>query len=334
MFPPRDVALIADWEVKIDKIAPLSLKQDIRAIAGTSSWLLMFFDKLSEPRPATEQRLVDYYPRLELLVHGGVDFRPYAKRFAELLEGSRAELREVYIASEGFMAIADRGQGEGLRLIVDNGLFYEFVPTEELDAAAPTRHWLKTVETGVDYAVILSSCAGAWAYVLGDTVRFVGLDPPRILVTGRTSYVLSAFGEHLIAAEIEEAVAVAANAIDAAVVDYCATPIFPERTGEKGGHHYVVEFGGEPPDAKRLSAFRDALDQHLCTLNADYRDHRAGDYGLRPPAVEAVAPGTFAAWMKSRGQLGGQHKVPRVITDAELFANLQAFPSRARSKSL
>jgi hypothetical protein len=332
MFPPRNAALIADWEEKIDRIAPLSLQQDIRGIGGTSSWLLMFFDKLSELRPATNQRLVDYYPRLELVVHGGVAFKPYAKRFAALLEGGRAELREVYIASEGFMGIADRGQGEGLRLIVDDGLFYEFVPTEELETAAPTRHWLKTVETGVDYAVILSTCAGAWAYVLGDTVRFVDLDPPRILVTGRTSYVLSAFGEHLIAAEIEEAVAVAANTIDAAVVEYCAAPIFPERPGEKGGHHYVVEFDDETPGAKRLSAFRDALDRHLCALNADYGEHRASDYGLRAPEVEAVAPGTFAAWMKSRGQLGGQHKVPRVVTNAELFANLKAFLEHAPGK--
>ncbi len=331
-FPPRDLALISDWAEKIDRIAPLSLEEDIRAISGTPNWLLMFFDKLSKLRPGDEPRIVNFYPRLELLVHGGVDFRPYARRFKELLEGSHAELREVYAASEAFIAIADRGQGEGLRLNVDNGVFYEFVPTGELDKATPTRHWLGNAERGVDYAIILSTCAGAWAYILGDTVRFVELNPPRIVITGRTSYVLSAFGEHLIDAEIEEAVAAAANAIDASVVDYCVAAIFPESAGESGGHHYVVEYAQEPPDAKRLAAFGQRLDSRLCKLNADYRDHRAGSYGLRQPVVQAAPPGTFAAWMKSRGQLGGQHKVPRVVNDSELFKNLTEFLSDATLK--
>lgn len=332
VFPPRDLALIADWEEKIDKIARVSLGEDIRAITATPSWLLIFLDKLAKLRPDAGQRIVNLYPRLELLVHGGIDFRPYARRFSELLEGSRAELREVYTASEGFIAIADRGQGEGLRLIVDNGLFYEFVPTAELNAPAPTRHWLATVEPGIDYAVVLSTCAGAWGYILGDTVRFLEVDPPRILVTGRTAYVLSAFGEHLIVAEIEEAVATAANAIDAAIADYCVAPMFPERAGARGGHHYVVEFSGGLPAEERIVAFRDALDDRLRALNADYEAHRAGGYGLRPPDVEAVAPGTFRAWMKARGQLGGQHKVPRIINDAALFENLEAFLSGRRSK--
>jgi hypothetical protein len=329
VFPPRDLALLTDWDEKIDRIARLSLDEDIRTISGTPSWLLIFFDKLAELRPDVDQRIVNFYPRLELLVHGGVDFKPYASRFAELLEGSRAELREVYPASEGFIAIADRGQGEGLRLIVDNGIFYEFVPVEELDDEAPTRHWIANVETGVDYAVVLSTCAGAFAYILGDTVRFVETDPPRILVTGRISYLLSGFGEHLIAEEIEEAVAFAADQIDAAVADYCVAPVYPERAGAKGGHHYVVEFADERPGPKRIAAFRDALDRRLLDLNADYKAHRAEDYGLRPPDVEPVAPGTFRAWMKRRGQLGGQHKVPRIINDPELFANLKAFLAKS-----
>lgn len=332
IFPPRELALLSDWDEKIDRIARLSLDQDIRSISGTTSWLLIFLDRLADLRPEVEQRIVNYYPHLELLVHGGIDFRPYAKRFCGLLEGSRAELREVYPASEGFIAIADRGQGEGLRLIVDNGVFYEFVPTEELGAPEPTRHWIGNVETGIDYAVVLSTCAGAWAYILGDTVRFVETDPPRILVTGRTSYVLSAFGEHLIAEEIEEAVAVAADAIAGTVSDYCVAPVFPESAGARGGHHYVVEFSGKRPGAKRIAAFRDALDNRLQELNADYEEHRARDYGLRPPDVKAVPPGTFMAWMKSRGQLGGQHKVPRIINDTALFASLRVFLSEAGTK--
>ena len=330
-FPPRELALLADWEVKIEKIARLSLKEDIRAISGLPSWLLIFFQKLADLRPDVGPRIANFYPHLELLVHGGINFKPYATRFSKLLEGSRAELREVYAASEAFLAIADRGQGDGLRLIIDNGVFYEFVPTEDLDGSSPTRHWLGTVKPGIDYAVVLSTCAGAWGYVLGDTVRFVEVDPPRILITGRTSYVLSAFGEHLIDAEIEEAVAVAANAIGAAVDDYCVAAVFPEGERVRGGHKYVVEFAEGPPEPKLIGMFRDALDDHLCALNADYKAHRAGGYGLRPPDVNAVGSGTFLAWMRKRGQLGGQHKVPRIVDDADLFASLTDFLSKSET---
>ncbi len=324
-YPPRDLALLSDWEKKIDRIAPLSLQEDIRAISGTPNWLLLFFDKLAELRPHSQCRIVDFYPRLELLVHGGVDFRPYSGRFEELLQGSRAELREVYPASEAFIAVADRGQGEGLRMIVDHGVFYEFVPTADLETSAPRRYWLADVQPGIDYALVVSTCAGAWSYILGDTVRFIEVDPPRLLVTGRISYVLSAFGEHLIASEIEEAVAVAADAINAAVADYCVAPVFPTGASAKGGHHFIIEFSGERPGTERLGAFQRALDGHLRRLNADYQAHRAEDYGLCAPRIEAVAPGTFNAWLKSRGQLGGQHKVPRIINEPDLFANLKAF---------
>jgi hypothetical protein len=325
VFPPRELAILADWKEKIDKLARLSLEEDIRVISGMPNWLLILFDKLAELRPGIDRRLRNYYPRLEVLVHGGVDFKPYAKRFGELLEGSRAELREVYPASEAFIAIADRGPGEGLRLIVDNGVFFEFVPAKELSSSNPTRHWLGNAEPGVEYAVVISTCAGAWAYLLGDTVQFLELDPPRILVTGRTSYVLSAFGEHLIDSEIEEAIGAAAEAINVDVVDYCVAPVFPENGGRKAAHHYVVEFAGQPPPAEQRAVFASALDARLCALNADYKQERAGDYGLQAPIVEVVAPGSFAAWMKSRGQLGGQHKVPRIVNNAELFTSLLKF---------
>jgi len=232
-FPPRALALLADWKEKVDRLARLSLEEDIRAISGTPNWLLILFDKLAELRPERKPRLRNFYPELEMVVHGGVDFKPYAKRFTELLEGSRAELREVYPASEAFIAIADRGPGEGLRLIVDNGVFFEFVPAKELSTANPARHWLGNVEPGIEYAVVVSTCAGAWAYILGDTIRFLELDPPRILVTGRTSYVLSAFGEHLIGSEIEEAIAFAAGAINTHVSTIALRPAFQRAPAEK-----------------------------------------------------------------------------------------------------
>jgi len=324
-FPPPRFEAISDWEEKIARLAPESLKHDIRTIAGTPSWLLLFFDKLFETRPGSARRFANLYPNLELVVHGGVNFAPYRQLFAQLLEGSRAETREVYPASEGFIAVADRADGEGLRLIVDNGLFFEFVPLDELHKPNPTRHWLANAEVGVNYALMLTTCAGLWSYVVGDTVRFVELDPPRVFMTGRTSYTLSAFGEHLIDEEIEDAISAAADTIAASVTDYSVGTVFPQTEGDIGHHLYIVEFAKEVREPQRIEAFARVLDERLAAANEDYAVHRAGGYGLKAPCVYPVAPGTFARWMKSRGQLGGQHKVPRVINDPDLFATLRAF---------
>ncbi len=324
MFPPPDLALIPDWEVKIDRLARLSLTQDIRCLSGTPSWVLLFFARLAELRPDRPGRSASWYPALELFIHGGVNFAPYRARFAEIFAGGHVDVREVYPASEGFIAAADRGVGEGLRLIVDNGLFYEFVPAEEIDAAVPTRHWLATAETGVNYGLVLSSCAGLWSYVLGDTVRFVGLRPPRLLVTGRLAHTLSAFGEHLIGEEIEAAVAAAAARIGCQVTDFTVAPLYPTGAEPRGGHRYLVEFSGLV-DAAALAAFGEALDAELGARNYDYATHRAGGFGLRAPEIRTARPGSFAAWMKARGRLGGQNKVPRVIQDPPLLGSLEAF---------
>jgi hypothetical protein len=321
-FPPPDLALIADWEEKAARLAARSLDEDIRTFGGTPSWLLVFVNHLRKLRPGAPGRLVDYYPNLELLVHGGVNFAPYRRRFDALLDGSRAELREVYPASEGFIAIADRGPGEGLRLVIDNGLFFEFVPTNELDGAKPTRHWIADVEMDVDYALVVATNAGLWSYIVGDTVRFVSRDPPRILVTGRTSYGLSAFGEHLIGEQIEEAVAAAAASIGASVDDFSVGPIYPEEPGRPGHHLFVVEFSAAI-SSEALDVFARELDRKLSAASEDYATHRAGDFGMGPPEIRVVRPGTFAAWMKSRGKAGGQNKVPRVIHDSGLFDTLR-----------
>jgi hypothetical protein len=328
MFPPRDLALLSDWEEKVARLAESCAAEDIRLIAGTPSWLLVFFDVLAELR-GVAPNLATLFPNLEILVHGGVDFSPYRRRFTDLLAGSHAELREVYPASEGFIAAADRGEGEGLRLNLSHGLFFEFVPVEELDSERPTRHWIADAEPGVNYALVLSTCAGLWGYVLGDTVELVECDPPRVKVTGRTSYMLSAFGEHLIATEVETAVSAAAAEIGASVSDWSVGPVFPEAAGELGGHLYVVEFAEAGISAAQLEAFAKRIDRELCATNEDYAAHRAEGFGMAAPQVRVVAPGSFAAWMKSRGQLGGQHKVPRIILDRELFANLQNFAASA-----
>lgn len=324
-FPSKEMALLADWEEKIAKMAPASLQADIRTISGTPSWLLVFIDRLAALRPDLPHRLASYYPNIELLIYGGVNFAPYRAQFEALLEGSRAELREVYPASEGFIAVADRGPGDGMRMLLDTGLFYEFVPVEELESANPTRHWIGNAETGVNYALVLSSCAGVWSYILGDTVRLIDTDPPRVLVTGRTSYMLSAFGEHLIDEEIEEAVAKAATSIGARVTDYSVGAVFPKKKGALGHHLYIVEFAGPVPAKAELKRFSEILDADLSATNEDYEAHRIGDVGLAGPRLHAVAPGTFAGWMKKRGKLGGQNKVPRIITDEDLFDDLRTF---------
>jgi hypothetical protein len=217
-----------------------------------------------------------------------------------------------------------------MRLILDNGIFYEFVPVEELETPAPTRHWLGTVQPGVTYALAVSSCAGLWAYVVGDTVRFVGLDPPRILVAGRTSYFLSAFGEHLSGEEIEAAVAAAARSVGCTIADFSVGPVFPDAARRLGRHLYVVEFGERSPSDQQLHAFALALDARLCHDNDDYRAHRSGGFGLDAPEVLRVPHGTFAAWMRGRGQLGGQHKVPRVVADPALIRQLRDFAGTLR----
>lgn len=328
-FPPSQVRRITDWEEKIDAVVRHARKADVRTIAGTPSWLLILFDQLAAADPERGRKLAAFFPNLELLVHGGVNFAPYRPVFEELLAESKAEMREVYPASEGFMAVADRGAGDGLRLMLDAGLFYEFVPVEDLGKPDPVRHWIADVQTDVNYAVVLSTCAGLWSYVVGDTVRFVDLRPPRLLITGRTSYTLSPFGEHVIAEEVETAVARAADAISAHVTDYSVGARFPSKEGDLGRHLFVVEFAGRPsPD--QIDTFALIIDQTLSDLNEDYRVHRAGGFAMEAPCIQVAPPGTFAAWMKSRGQLGGQHKVPRVINDQDLFSHLRDFVERAQ----
>jgi hypothetical protein len=329
IFPPRDIALIADWEKKVAAIARDIVRQDITSIAGTPSWLLVFFERLFAAYPERAETLAAFFPRLELVIHGGVNFAPYRDSFAELLNGAHAETREVYAASEGFIASADLGPGEGMRLMADSGLFFEFVPVAELDSPAPTRHWLATVETGIDYAIAVSTNAGLWSYVIGDTVKFVSRTPPRLLVTGRISYYLSAFGEHLTGEEIEDAVGAAAAAIGARIADFSVGAVFPDAGTPRGYHLAVVEFASDValPARERFIA---AFDARLKERNNDFRDHRAGGFGLDPPRLLAVPHGTFEAWMKARGKLGGQNKVPRVIADADLFQSLKDFAAARR----
>jgi hypothetical protein len=322
-FPRGETARMSDWEVKTRALAEQSLVQDIRSISGTANWLLLFIERLraNETRPSKTLRF--HYPNLELIAHGGISFAPYRRRFQELLEGTHAETREVYPASEGFVAVADIEPEEGLRLIVDHGLFFEFVPVEELANQAPRRHWLGNLEAGVNYALVISSCAGLWSYVLGDTVRFSSLKPPRLVITGRTSSMLSSFGEHLSLEEIEHAVSAASAAVGVCVTDFAVGPLFQPGTAS-GRHLYVVELD-KALTCDDVERFCHLLDQSLLKANLDYREHRLGNFALQPPEVKFVRPGFYAEWMKSRGRLGAQFKVPRVFTDPDRIKALAAW---------
>ncbi|ANK81955.1 MAG: hypothetical protein TEF_14990 [Rhizobiales bacterium NRL2] len=310
-YPPTDVALWEDWEKKLDRFARDAFEEKITIWTGTPSWMLILIDRMREiaaGRPL--------FPNLELLVHGGVSWELYRERFAPFLAETGAKTREVYPASEGFIAVADKAYEDGLRLIADNGIFFEFVPLEELDSDNPTRHWVGNLETGQDYAVVLSSNAGLYAYLVGDTVRFVDRDGPRLKITGRTSYMLSAFGEHLIGSEIETAVHDAAGDQGVQVAEFTVGPVLHAERGGRGGHIYLIETEGGSADADRLAR---RIDERLSEVNDDYAAHRVEGTGMEPPRVVLVGEGGFERWMASRGKSGGQHKVPRVIADADRF---------------
>ena len=311
-WPPESLALMADWDAKLDALAREAPVAQVRALSGTPSWLLVLLERLAA------RHGMPPFPALELLIHGGVAWAPYRDRIAPFLPAGCAT-REVYPASEGFIAIADRGEGEGMRLNLDRGCFFEFVPVGELDAPSPTRHWAATIETGVEYAVVVSSCAGLFGYVIGDTVRFVDRAPPRLLVTGRTSWTLSAFGEHLAGEEIEAALLHAARQAGIAVAEYV---VGPEFTGSRGRHRWCVEPVAAAPEGVS-GVLAAALDAALRAENDDYAAHRDGAQ-LDAPEVVILPHGAFAAWMRSQGKLGGQHKVPRVIADPDRFAGIAA----------
>jgi hypothetical protein len=304
-FPPRDLALLGDWERKLDETARRSLDTNITMVSGVPSWLLVLFERL---RQITGRSTIsECWPNLQVLIHGGTAFDGYRRAFRELLGDDRIRFLEVCPASEGFVAAEDPRFGL-LRLIPDHGVFYEFVAVSELGGMNPTRHTAAEVEPGVQYAVVLTTCAGLWSYVLGDTVCFESRDPPLLRFTGRTRQCLSAFGEHLIGEELERAVARAAERTGATVVDFHVGPVFPGAAATVGRHRCFVEFDVTPTDAK---TFTTTFDAELSAMNEDYRAHRAGDLTIGPPELIVVPRGGFAGWMKDRGKLGGQHKVPR-----------------------
>lgn len=315
-FPPLELALESDWDRKLARFATLSRSEPITLVGGVPSWLLMLFQRLLAE--TGKSSLIEVWPALEVIVHGGVKFDPYREAFRSIVGSNRVRMLETYACSEGFVGFGDPWT-DHLRLACDNGIFYEFVPAGELDSPRPTRHWLRNVECGVNYALVVSTCAGMWAHIIGDTIRFESTHPPMLTFTGRTRHTLSAFGEHLIGEELEAAIARAAADTGATVREWHVGPVFD---GRPGYHQYVVEFLAEPGDPV---GFRDRLDADLAVRNADYQAHRSAGVGLPPPALILARPGAFEGWMRRRGKLGGQNKVPRVDNTGALTRDLLRF---------
>lgn len=318
-FPPPDIALMGNWEQKVQILAEKSAKLPITAVSGVPSWLLTLFDYLK--KVTGKNHIADIWPTLQLVIHGGAMFDPYRRVFHEIIGNDDVVFQDTYPASEGYVAVEDL-RYQMLRLIPDHGIFFEFVPAEELGSDKPTRHWVENLETGVNYAVVMTTCAGLYSYVIGDTVRFERKDVPLMKFTGRTKYFLSAFGEHLISEEIEKAVSMAAESTGALVVDFHVGPVFPTQPNKPGYHRYLMEFSREPDN---LATFTQRLDEALHELNKDYVAYRVGSISLGPPEVVPVPSGGFAEWMKSKGKFGGQHKLPRMDNTGKLTEEMTRF---------
>ena len=314
--PGWPVAAIPDWETRVESAARQVAWQDVRMLCGMPSWMLVLFERVAATRQASGRPVRDMghcWPQLRLFVHGGVAFAPYADVFAEWM-GRPLERLEVYPASEAFVAMETERTG-GLSLMLDHGVFYEFVPVEDLGSPRPRRHTVADVELDRPYALALSSPAGLWSYLLGDTVRFTARDPLRLVITGRTRHFVNAFGENVIVEEVERALTTACRRAQAEVVEFTVAPCYPTSAQPRGGHDWLVEFRVPPPAPEE---FVRILDESLAAQNTDYRTKRRGDVGMVAPTVVPLAPRTFERWMRATGKLGDQHKVPRVTNSREV----------------
>ena len=320
--PPLRLALLDEWEAKIERIAAHVLRQDVRTLAGVPTWMVVLLRRVVALAGADD--ITQVWPNLRLFLHGAVAFGPYRELFRQLIPDARMRYLEIYNASEGYFALQDQPDSEDLLLLLDHGIYYEFLPADQWAAPDPRPVPLAEVELNRPYALVISTNAGLWRYVVGDTVRFTSLAPYRIRITGRTKHFLNAFGEELVIENAEAAVAAASHATGAAVRDFTAAPVWfaPDSATSRGGHEWAVEFAAAPPD---LGQFGAVLDATLCALNSDYAAKRHRSLALAPPRLRAVPAGTFEAWLARQGKLGGQHKVPRLLNSREVLeAVLQA----------
>ena len=321
--PNMQIALMEDWEAKIDHIARQSLQQNITSMLGVPTWTVVLIEKLFEI--TGEDNLANIWPNLELYVHGGVSFEPYRDLFQQMIRKPDMHYMETYNASEGFFGIQDNLGYQDLLLMLDYGVFYEFIPTDippdqEKEAIVP----LWQVEKDRQYAIVITTNAGLWRYKIGDTIRFTELNPFRFKLTGRTQHFINTFGEEVIVENAEAAIQKACDETGAIVGEYTAGPIYFTQERKKGGHEWILEFEKTPDE---LNHFKVSLDQGLREVNSDYAAKRYKDMALAPPVAHQMPANTFYQWMKARNKLGGQNKVPRLVNNREFLEDILHFQS-------
>jgi len=314
--PKREITLMEDWEEKLPKMVESTIKEDVMILAGVPSWTLVFLKKVLEY--TGKKNIMEVWPNLELYMHGGVNFQPYKAQFEALIQSDNMNYVQTYNASEGFFAIQDRVKADDMLLMLDYGIFYEFIPLEELNKKNPKTIALESVEVGVNYAMVVTTNVGLWRYVIGDTIQFTSIQPHRIKVTGRTSHFLNTFGEEVIADNTDKAIEIACQKTNASVQEYTVAPIF--MTNEQtGGHEWLIEFNQLP---KSIQLFAQELDEALKTLNSDYEAKRTGDLSIAKPKINIAQQGTFYKWLKAKNKLGGQHKIPKLSNNRILLEEL------------
>lgn len=314
--PNLSIALMDEWEEKIELMARETMHHDVTSISGVPSWTMVLIKKVLEL--TGKENLCEVWPNLEVFFHGGVNFDPYRLQFKQLIPSANMSYMETYNASEGFFGIQDQKTSGDLLLMLDYGIFYEFIPVENLNDPQPKVIQLDRVEINHSYALIISTNAGLWRYLIGDIVIFTSINPYRIKITGRTKNFINAFGEELIVDNAEKALAIACSKCQVNIVEYTAAPLYLSDK-ESGAHEWLIEFETPPPN---IDYFAETFDNALKSLNSDYEAKRYHNMILRPPVIRQMESGTFYKWLKINGKLGGQHKVPRLSNNRDIVEQI------------
>ncbi|TFH26772.1 MAG: GH3 auxin-responsive promoter family protein [Bacteroidia bacterium] len=320
--PTAEIALIRDFEEKLAKITSHTVNENVTGIAGVPSWNLVLLRAILDF--TGKNNILEVWPNLELFTHGGVSFAPYREIYQKLIPSDSMNYMETYNASEGFFGIQDELERDDMLLMLDLGIFYEFVPVDHIHDDNPPVYTIDDVEAGINYAMIITTNGGLWRYMIGDTVVFTSLVPHRIKISGRTKYFINAFGEEVIQDNAEKALKGACEETGAVVKEYTAGPMYMGDKS-KGGHEWMIEFE-TPPSS--LEHFTEVLDRTLCSVNSDYEAKRFKNITLMLPKVVSLEPGTFYRWMQKRGKLGGQNKIPRLANDRKYLDELSNILSR------
>lgn len=314
--PSNKVSLMSDWEFKMEAIVKETIEENVTSLAGVPSWMLVLLNNVLEHTGKTD--LIDIWPNLEVYFHGGVSFAPYKSQYESIIKKSNFRYYEIYNASEGFFAIQDQNNCDELLLMLDYGIFYEFIPMETYGSSNERIIPLSQVLLGVNYAVIITTNAGLWRYKIGDTVRFTSINPYRIKISGRTKHHINVFGEELIIENAEMALTKTCKLTQTEIVDFTAAPIFMDGK-EKGAHEWLIEFKTPPVN---LDDFKNKLDEELQSLNSDYKAKRNNNMTLNSPKINIARPNLFLDWLKKQDKLGGQHKVPRLSNSRQYLDDL------------